>query len=176
MGTIFGELRWIDIKTSFRQAIGTTCSLFVIVICAVVFSYFVTQAELPQWFVRELNSLQLGPVGLVAVLSVFYIVLGCFMDGLGMILITVPVFLPLVVASGFDPIWFGVMLVIVIELGLIHPPVGMNIFIIQAQAPEIPVLKIYKGILPFLVAPLLMLVLLVAFPEIALWLPRRLFP
>ena len=108
-------------------------------------------------------------------LIVFYIILGCFMDRLGMTLITVPVFLPLVVASGFDPIWFGVILVVVIELGLIHPPVGMNIFVIQAQVPEIPILKIYQGILPFLIAPMVLLALLLAFPGIALWLPNLLY-
>ena len=108
-------------------------------------------------------------------LIVFYIILGCFMDGLGMTLITVPVFLPLVIASGFDPIWFGVILVVVIELGLIHPPVGMNIFVIQAQVPDVPILKIYQGILPFLVPPMVLLALLIAFPGIALWLPKLLY-
>ena len=97
------------------------------------------------------------------------------MDGLGMILITVPVFLPLVVVNGYDPIWFGVMLVVLIELGLIHPPVGMNIFIIQGQAPDVPILRIYLGIVPFLAAPFLLLILLIAFPAIALWLPNYLF-
>ena len=146
-----------------------------IVICAVVFSYFVTQAQLPQVLVGWAKAWNLGPIALIAALMIFYIILGCFMDGLGMILITVPVFLPLVVANGFDAVWFGVMLVIVIELGLIHPPVGMNIFVIQAQVPDIPVLRIYQGIVPFLVPPIALLALLTVFPEIALWLPHRLF-
>jgi C4-dicarboxylate transporter DctM subunit len=113
---------------------------------------------------------------LMLVIIAFYIVLGCFMDGFGMILITVPVFLPMIVQAGFHPLWFGVILVIVIELGLIHPPVGMNIFVIQAQVPDVPVLKIYFGILPFLFAPIALLGLMLAFPEIALWLPGALFP
>ena len=92
-----------------------------------------------------------------------------------MILITVPVFLPLVLASGFNSVWFGVILVVVIELGLIHPPVGMNIFIIQAQVPEVPVLRVYQGIIPFLLAPFVLLILLVVFPDMALWLPNLLF-
>jgi C4-dicarboxylate transporter, DctM subunit len=174
-GYFFGELTWNKVMESFEESIRTTCMLFVVVICAVVFSYFVTQAQLPQVLVGWAKEWNLGPIALVAVLMIFYIILGCFMDGLGMILITVPVFLPLVVANGFDPIWFGVMLVIVIELGLIHPPVGMNIFVIQAQVPDIPVLRIYQGIVPFLVPPIVLLALLVAFPEIALWLPKLLF-
>lgn len=118
--------------------------------------------------------LNLGPIGVMVMLIIFYVILGCFMDGLGMILITVPVFLPLAVANGYDPIWFGVMLVVVIELGLIHPPVGMNIFVIQAQVPDIPVIKIYQGILGFLIPPIVLLILMIAFPQIVLWLPKLL--
>jgi C4-dicarboxylate transporter, DctM subunit len=147
----------------------------VIVICAVIFSYFVVQTQLPMMIVTWAKAWNLGPTTLIFILIAFYIVLGCFMDGLGMILITVPVFLPLVVASGYDAVWFGVILVVVIELGLIHPPVGMNIFVIQGQAPEIPVFRIYQGIIPFLAAPFILLLLLVAAPGIALWLPNHLF-
>jgi len=175
LGAISGGLTWQGALESFRAAIKTTCMLFVIVICAVIFSYFVVQAQLPALLVAWTRSLNLAPLGLICILIVFYILLGCFMDGLGMILITVPVFLPLVVASGYDQIWFGVMLVVLIELGLIHPPVGMNIFIIQGQVPDVPVLRIYQGIVPFLIAPFLLLILLVAFPQIALWLPNFLF-
>jgi TRAP-type C4-dicarboxylate transport system permease large subunit len=92
-----------------------------------------------------------------------------------MILITVPVFLPLLAKFGFDPIWYGVMLVVTVEMGLIHPPVGMNIFVIQARAPDIPILKIYQGIIPFLIAPMILLALLVAMPQLALWLPTLLY-
>ena len=153
LGALSGGLTWQGAIESFRAAIKTTCMLFVIVICAVIFSYFVVQAQLPALLVAWTRSLNLAPLELICILIVFYILLGCFMDGLGMILITVPMFLPLVVANGYDPIWFGVILVVLIELGLIHPPVGMNIFIIQGQAPDVPVLRIYQGIVPFLVAP-----------------------
>jgi TRAP-type C4-dicarboxylate transport system permease large subunit len=102
-------------------------------------------------------------------------VLGCFLEGIGMVLITVPVFLPLVTKFGYDPIWFGVILVIVVEVGLIHPPVGMNLFVIQAQAPDIKITSIYRGIIPFLIAPPLLILLLFLFPQIALWLPAALY-
>jgi C4-dicarboxylate transporter DctM subunit len=175
LGVLNGKLTWRAARESFRAAIGTSCMLFVIVICAVIFSYFVVQTQLPTMIVTWAKAWNLGPVTLIFILIAFYIVLGCFMDGLGMILITVPVFLPLVVANGYDAVWFGVILVVVIELGLIHPPVGMNIFVIQGQAPEIPVLRIYQGIIPFLAAPFILLLLLVAAPSIALWLPNHLF-
>ena len=92
-----------------------------------------------------------------------------------MILITVPVFLPLIVSYGYDPAWFAIVVVIVVEVGLIHPPVGMNLFVVQAQAPDIPTMTIYRGILPFLVAPFVLILLLVLFPGLALWLPGLLY-
>jgi TRAP-type C4-dicarboxylate transport system permease large subunit len=104
-----------------------------------------------------------------------YIVLGCFLEGIGMVLITVPVFLPLVKQFGYDPIWFGVILVIVIEVGLIHPPVGMNLFVIQAQPPDLRITSIYRGIIPILFAPLVLIVLMFFFPQLELWQPNALY-
>jgi len=117
----------------------------------------------------------MSPLWLMITLIITYIVLGCFLEGIGLVLITVPVFLPVVVASGYDPVWFGVLVVVVVEMGLIHPPVGMNLFVIQAQVPDIPILSIYKGTLPFLVSPIVLIVLLLSFPDIALYLPRMLY-
>jgi len=91
------------------------------------------------------------------------------------VLITVPVFQPLVVQFGYDPIWFAIIVVIMVEVGLIHPPVGMNLFVIQAQAPDVKITSIYRGIVPFLIAPLILIVLLFLFPELALWLPKILY-
>ena len=176
LGAVQGQLNWEQVKRSFSETVRTTCVLLVVVVCAVVFSYFVVLTQLPPLLVTTMKGLGIGPVGLIILIIAFYVVLGCFMDGFGMILITVPVFLPLIVQAGYDPIWFGVILVIVIELGLIHPPVGMNIFVIQAQVPGVPVVRIYQGILPYLIAPFALLALLVAFPDIALWLPRVLYP
>jgi TRAP-type C4-dicarboxylate transport system permease large subunit len=130
---------------------------------------------LPEALIGWIKSVGMSPLGLMITLIVTYIVLGCFLEGIGLVLITVPVFLPVVIASGFDPIWFGVLVVVVVEMGLIHPPVGMNLFVIQAQVPDIPILSIYKGTLPFLVSPLVLIILLLVFPDIALYLPRLLY-
>jgi TRAP-type C4-dicarboxylate transport system permease large subunit len=92
-----------------------------------------------------------------------------------MILITVPVFLPLVIQFGYDPIWFAIVVVVMVEVGLIHPPVGMNLFVIQAQAPDMKLTSIYRGVLPFLIAPLILILLLFMFPQLALWLPKALY-
>jgi len=109
------------------------------------------------------------------VIIVGYIVMGCFLEGIGMVLITVPVFQPIIKQFGYDPIWFAIIVVIMVEVGLIHPPVGMNLFVIQAQAPDVRITSIYRGIVPFLLAPLLLIVLLFLFPGLALWLPKALY-
>jgi len=169
------KLDWSATVTCFVDAIRTTCMLFLIVMSAFIFSYFVVQTQLPGVLVGWIHAWHVSPVTLIVILIVFYIVMGCFLDAGGMVLITVPIFLPLVAQYGYDPIWFGVMLVVVVELGLIHPPVGMNIFVIQARVPEVPILRIYQGIIPFLIAPMVLLACLIIWPQLALWLPKLLY-
>jgi C4-dicarboxylate transporter DctM subunit len=175
IGAVQGQLSLSVLSKCFVETLKTTCMLFMIIIGAVIFSYFVVQAQLPNALIDWIKHMNMTPLGLMLTLVLTYIVLGCFLEGIGLVLITVPVFLPVVVASGFDPIWFGVLVVIVVEMGLIHPPVGMNLFVIQAQVPDIPILSIYKGTLPFLVAPLVLIILMLVFPDIALYLPRALY-
>ncbi|MFL5000558.1 MAG: TRAP transporter large permease subunit [Xanthobacteraceae bacterium] len=91
------------------------------------------------------------------------------------VLITVPVFQPLVTKFGYDPVWFAIVVVVMVEVGLIHPPVGMNLFVIQAQAPQVKITSIYRGIIPFLIAPMILIVLMFLFPGLALWLPKLLY-
>lgn len=172
IGALQGKINTSVFSKCFVETVKTTCMLFMIIICAVIFSYFVVQAQLPSALILWIKQMDMSPLMLMLTLIVTYIVLGCFLEGIGLVLITVPVFLPVVVASGFDPIWFGVLVVVVVEMGLIHPPVGMNLFVIQAQVPDIPILSIYKGTLPFLVSPLVLILLLLMFPDIALFLPR----
>jgi C4-dicarboxylate transporter DctM subunit len=175
IGVVQRKLKGPALWRCFVETLKTSCMLFMIIICAIIFSYFVVQARLPEMLVGWTQRMAFSPTALMLTLIVAYIVLGCFLEGIGLVLITVPVFLPVVIASGFDPIWFGVIVVIVVELGLIHPPVGMNLFVIQAQVPEVPILSIYKGTLPFLVAPIVLIAVLMAFPQLALYLPRLLY-
>jgi TRAP-type C4-dicarboxylate transport system permease large subunit len=102
-----------------------------------------------------------------------YLVLGCLMDAMAMIILTVPIIFPVVTALGFDPIWFGVIIVMTVELGLIHPPVGMNVFVIKSVVKDVSFTTIFKGVLPFVATDIVRLVILIAFPVIALWLPQR---
>lgn len=175
LGLLRRRLPLARVHAAFVETILISSMLFLVVLCAFIFSYFVVLTELPHTLVEWTRSLHASPAIIMLILILFYIVMGCFLDGIGMVLITVPVFFPLVTEAGFDPVWFGVVLVLVVELGLIHPPVGMNIFVIRAQAPDIPLSVIYRGVIPFLAAPIALLLLLVAFPQIALWFPGILY-
>jgi TRAP-type C4-dicarboxylate transport system permease large subunit len=104
---------------------------------------------------------------------VMYLVLGCLMDAMAMIILTVPIIFPVIMQLGFDPIWFGVIIVMTVELGLIHPPVGMNVFVIKSVVSEVTFTTIFKGVIPFVITDIIRLVILIAFPMIALWLPGR---
>lgn len=174
-GVLQGKLNGLQVWRSCVDTMRTSCMIFMIVIGAMLFSYFVVQAQLPGVLISWMQEMQLSPTALILILILTYIALGCFLEGIGLVLITVPVFLPVVMQAGFNPVWFGVIVVIVVELGMIHPPVGMNLFVIQAQAPEISILSIYKGTLPFLIAPILLLILLLILPQIALFLPNLLY-
>jgi C4-dicarboxylate transporter DctM subunit len=163
-----------DVTTAFTETTRITANLVLIVLGSTIFSYFVVQTGMAQSVVKGIGALGLSPLAVMLLLIAFYIFLGCFLEGIGMVLVTVPVLLPLVLSTGYDPIWFGVLLVIVVEIGLIHPPVGMNLFVIRTQAPEISLGAMYRGVLPFLVAPFALIAMLLAWPDLALWLPRSL--
>jgi C4-dicarboxylate transporter, DctM subunit len=157
----------------FEETTRITANLVLIILGSTIFSYFVVQTGMAQAVVRSISMTGLSPLTVMLLLIVFYVFLGCFLEGIGMVLVTVPVLLPLIVSTGYDPIWFGVLLVVVVEIGLIHPPVGMNLFVIRSQAPEISLGDMYRGVLPFLIAPFLLIALLLAWPDLALWLPRQ---
>jgi tripartite ATP-independent transporter DctM subunit len=173
LGFILRRHTLSDSAECFFETVRLTSSLIFIVLASTIFSYFIVQTEISRHLIDFMKMLGVGPIGFIALLLIGYIVMGCFLEGIGMILITVPIILPLVLAFGYDPVWFGVYLVIVVELGLIHPPMGLNLFAINAVTKEINIFDIYKGSAPFLLAPLVLIVLMVAFPQIVLWLPSR---
>ena len=175
LGFLKRSLTLRQLLESVRATVFVSCALFMIIIGATLFSQFVVQTRLPDTLLSLAQDAQLAPWMVMGLIVLIYIVLGCFLEGLGMVLITVPVFLPVVQGYGFDPIWFGVLVAVLVELGLITPPVGMNLFIIRAQAPHVPMQAIYAGIAPFLLAPVLLVVLLFAAPGLALWLPALLY-
>ena len=166
------RLSWKSFITALQTTAGSAIMLYMILIGASVFTYFMTLAHVPEALVASIEALKLSPLGTISLLLVAYIVLGTVFEELSAILITLPFVLPIVLHAGYDPVWWGVMNVIQAELALIHPPFGIIIFLLHGLAPNIPMRTMYRGVLPFVVADLLVLFLLVAFPELALWLPR----
>ena len=138
-----------------------------------IFGYFLTVTQTPQKVTEFLTGLGLGRYGVLALIMVMYLVLGCLMDAMAMIILTVPIIFPVISHLGFDPIWFGVIIVMTVELGLIHPPVGMNVFVIKSVVKDVSFATIFNGVMPFVVTDLIRLVILIAFPMLATWLPQR---
>ena len=173
IGVLRGRLSRKDIRASLLQATRTAAAVFTVLIGALLFGYFLTVTQTPQKITMFLTGLGLGRYGVLALIMLMYLLLGCLMDALAMVILTVPIMFPVILSLGFDPIWFGIIIVMTVELGLIHPPVGMIVFVIKSVVHDVDFLTIFKGVLPFIVTDLVRLTILIAFPIIALYLPSR---
>jgi tripartite ATP-independent transporter DctM subunit len=162
-----------DMLESLLQATRTAAAVFTVLIGAILFGYFLTVTQTPQKVTEFVTSLGLGPYGILVVIMLMYLVLGCLMDAMAMIILTVPIIFPVIQSLGFDPIWFGVIIVMTVELGLIHPPVGMNVFVIKTVVKDVSFSTIFLGVIPFVLTDIVRLAVLIGFPDIALWLPGR---
>jgi tripartite ATP-independent transporter DctM subunit len=159
------------LSEAMLETVFSTAMLFFIVVGAFIFSRFIVLTRLPNELAVWVETMKLAPLSIVLAVIVLYVVLGTALEEVSTILITVPVILPLMTSIGYDGIWFGIFVTVMATIGLISPPVGLTVFVIQAQNPDIPASKIYRGTLPFLVADFVLVALLVAFPALALWLP-----
>jgi len=173
LGLVRRKLDGPKIREALLSATRTAAAVFTVLIGALLFGYFLTITQSPQKLTEFLTGLGIGRYGVLALIMLMYLVLGCLMDAMAMIILTVPIIYPVIVHLGFDPIWFGVIIVMTVELGLIHPPVGMNVFVIKSVVKDVSFTTIFKGVLPFIVTDIIRLVILIAFPIIALWLPTR---
>jgi tripartite ATP-independent transporter DctM subunit len=173
LGVIRRRLDRALIRKSLLEATRTSAAVFTVLIGAILFGYFLTITQVPQKVTGFLTGLGLGSYGVLVLIMLMYLVLGCLMDAMAMIILTVPIIFPVITALGFDPIWFGVIIVMTVELGLIHPPVGMNVFVIKTVVKEVSFTTIFLGVIPFVITDLVRLAILIAFPVIALWLPGR---
>ena len=167
-----GRLPWRVIESCLIESLRTSSAIFFILIAAFLFQYFLAVTQASQLLGEFLTSLPLSPIELIVLIMVFYILAGMFVDGLAVILLTIPIFYPVVVGLGFDPIWFGVLIVMTAEIGLISPPVGMICFIINNMVKDIGLANIFKGVLPFMAADMVRLSVVTFVPWIALVLPR----
>lgn len=168
-----GAVRFGQVPGILLETVTMTAMLYLIIIGAHVFGPFLALTHIPESLSLELKELGLGPYGTLIMILIGYVILGMFFDGLAMLVVTIPVVFPIISGLGFDPIWFGVICVIVIEMGLITPPVGINAFVVKGVASGVPMSTIFRGVLPFWFAMAACLLLLVLFPDIALFLPDQ---
>src|SRR5690606_22242403 len=165
-----------QIRAALVDALRVSSAIMLIVVGAYLFGYFLTITQFTQKAVEVLVNLPVGAYGVLALVMIGYLVLGAVMDELAMILLTVPIVYPAMLQLGFDPIWFGVIVVMAVTFGMICPPVGMNVFVINSIARDVPLGRIYRGTMPFIGVDVLRLVILCAFPSLSLWLPSTMGP
>lgn len=165
-------MRWTSLREALLETAKLTVMIFSIIWGVLVFVRFLGFAGLPEAFAQWVIHLPLPPIAIMIGILLFYAVLGMFMDAIGMMLLTLPVVYPAVIGLGYDPIWFGIIVVKMAEVCLITPPIGLNCFVVNGVRPDIPLSDVFRGIAPFFVADAFTIGVLLAFPEIVLWLPR----
>jgi len=166
------RLTWTNFKKALVDTMKTTGMLYGILIGAFLFKYFLAVTTIPTLLADYVGSLTLSPLIIIVLVMIVYVGLGCVMDALAMILLTIPVFFPLATGLGFDPIWFGIIIVRMTEIGLITPPIGMNVYAISGIVPDVPITTIFRGIIPFLIADVLHVALLLFVPGVVMFLPN----
>ena len=157
---------------ALAEAAETSAMIFTIAFGALILNNFINVAGMPSAIVNFIETLNISPMAVILLILLIYILLGTIIEGLAMIFLTVPIFVPLVDAMGFDLIWFGIVMVMVVEISLITPPIGLNVFVIKSMMPDVPLSAMFKGIVPFFAADITRLILVVFFPALALWLPQ----
>ncbi|CAM4080973.1 TRAP transporter large permease [Psychrobacter arenosus] len=165
---VFKGMRFAGLKQSLVETLALSAVIFFMLLGAEALGYFISVSRMSFTLATWIGGLAVSPLIVLICILVMYFVLGLFMDALAMLVITIPVVFPIILALGYDPIWFGVIAVLTVELGLITPPMGMNIFVIKAMAPHIKLADMFKGVAPFIVSDLIRLVILIAFPVISL--------
>ena len=166
-----GTLSWKDLFEILVESTRTTAMLFAILIGAMIFSSFVNFTSMPGDLKEFVVQFSPHPIMVVAMMMVIYLALGLIMEELSMVLLTIPVFFPVITSLGFDPVWFGILIVTIVEIGMISPPVGMSLFVVSSLLPQVKLSTIFKGVWPFVMADVVRLCILMAFPAITLILP-----
>ncbi len=169
-----GRLTWSVLSDVLVESVRTTGMLFMVLIGALIFADFINFTTLPAGLQESVQRFDIHPILVIVAICAIYIVLGCVLESMSMVMLTVPVFYPLVQHLGFDPIWFGIIVVVVTEISFITPPVGLNVMVLKSLLPEVPIRTIFSGAFPFVVADFFRLSVLIAFPSISLLLPRYL--
>ncbi|MCR9107476.1 TRAP transporter large permease [Marivita sp. XM-24bin2] len=172
IGWITRKLKLSMLWAAAKDSVVTTATVMLILIAAHMINPFLALSHMTEMVAHAFVAMDLGPLGSLMMILAIYIVLGCFLEGFAMLVLTLPIFFPIVLDLGIDPIWFGVLVVLSLEMGLISPPVGLNVFIVKSVAPGVSLGRIFVGVVPFWVMMMLTLAILVAFPQISLFLPN----
>jgi C4-dicarboxylate transporter DctM subunit len=168
------RLSWSKLSESFSETMKTTGMIYGIIIGAFILNYFLAVTRIPFNVSDYVAQLSLPPLGVLAIIMFLYLILGCILDGAAMMLLTIPIFFPLAMKMGFDPIWFGILVCRAMEIAMITPPIGINVYVIAGVAPDVPMQTIFKGILPFFVADIAHVLMLIAIPSVVMFLPNLL--
>jgi len=171
-GALMRQLTWRGLWKATKDSVVTTAAVMLILIAAHMLNPFLALSHIPQTFGAFLGGLDLPPLAILGLILLSYLVLGCFLEGFAMLVLSMPIFFPVITALGLDPIWFGVLVVLTLEMGLISPPVGLNVFIVKSVAQDVPLGQIFRGVMPFWIAMIITLIILVLFPQISLMLPN----
>jgi tripartite ATP-independent transporter DctM subunit len=166
------RLTWTALRDSLADTLRTTGMIYVVIIGALIFSVFMSLTGLAEHIAAIVGSLSGGRIVAIVTITVLLLLLGSVLDGLALMLLTTPILMPIIVALGLSPIWFGIFLVRTMEIGFVHPPIGINLYVIQGIAKDVPLSRVFKGVLPFLAADFAHLALLIAVPAVALALPQ----
>ena len=169
------NLKLADIYAIFADTARTSAMMFGIILGAALFGEFVNITGVHEGLLQVVKGSGLPDFGVILLMLLVYLVLGCVLESLSMILLTVPIFFPIIVAMGYDPIWFGILIVVVVEIGLITPPIGVNLFVIRSVMPDIKMMTVIRGVIPFIVVDLLRVLLIASVPALTLWLPQLMF-
>jgi C4-dicarboxylate transporter, DctM subunit len=162
------RMTWPKLLDCLIETAKTTAMIFTIVFGALAFANFITLTGMTGHLVEWIQAQKMGPTGVLLAMMLIYLVLGCVMEAMGLLILTVPVFAAVASQMGINLIWFGIFLTVMIEIGMLTPPVGMNVFTVKTMHPDIPLSTIFRGVMPFLVANLIAVLLLIAFPQMAL--------
>ena len=169
---VMRRLNWVNFTESLLKSVHTSAMIFVIIIGGHMMGKFVVLTGLTEGVIGAINGADFTPLMVMLMISLLYIVLGMVLDVWGMLILTIPFTLPIIINLGYDPVWYGVYAVIMAELALITPPVGINVYVMAKMAPDVPLNKIFSGVAPFFIFTLFLVMLITLFPDIAMWLPR----
>lgn len=175
---LFALQRGINFKSLYNilmDTLQTSAMMFALLLGAIVFAEFINLTGADKAIVALVRDHGLSPAMVIFVIIVIYLILGCLLESISMILLTLPLFFPVVVALGFDPVWFGILVVVLVEIGLITPPIGVNLFVIRSVVPDVPLATTIQGVMPFIVADLFRIAVLVLFPAVTMFLPNLMF-